>query len=166
VAHPNEADTAALIEALLRAGVRFIVVGGAAAQLHGCTLATLDLDIVHQRDPDNVARLLDVLNQLDAFHRYDLAKRRLRPTAEQLSGRGQINLSTALGPLDPLCELQPGEGYEQLLPHSEVMHDEGIEIRVVDLPTLIEIKSRVGRAKDKLVVAELIAILEERQRKE
>jgi len=166
VAHPKEADTAALIAALHRAGVRFIVVGGAAAQLHGSTLGTLDLDIVHQRDAENVTKLLDVLSQLDAFHRHDLVKRRLRPTAEQLGGRGQINLSTALGPLDPLCELQPGQGYEELLPHSEVMRDEGIEIRVVDLPTLIEIKSRVGRAKDKLVVAELIAILEERQRRE
>jgi hypothetical protein len=163
VAHPKEADTAALIAALHRAGVRFIVVGGAAAQLHGSTLGTLDLDIVHQRDPENVAKLMEVLNQLDAFHRHDLAKRRLRPTAEQLGGRGQINLATTLGPLDPLCELQPGQGYEELLPHTEVMRDEGIEIRVVDLPTLIEIKSRVGRAKDKLVVAELIAILEERQ---
>jgi hypothetical protein len=48
----------------------------------------------------------------------------------------------------------------------QVMSDDGIEIRVVDLPTLIEIKSKVGRAKDKLVVAELIAILEERERKD
>ncbi len=44
------------------------------------------------------------------------------------------------------------------------MRDQDIEIRVVDLPTLIEIKSKVGRAKDKLAVADLIAILEERAR--
>jgi hypothetical protein len=91
--------------------------------------------------------------------------RRLRPTAEQLLGSGQINLTTLLGPLDPLCELEPGQGYEQLLPHTEIMRDEEIEIRVVDLPTLIDIKSKVGRTKDKLVVAELIVILEERARK-
>jgi len=46
------------------------------------------------------------------------------------------------------------------------MRDGEIDIRVVDLPTLIEIKSKVGRTKDKLVVAELIVILEERQRKQ
>jgi hypothetical protein len=165
VSHPKEADTAALIAALHRAGVQFIVVGGAAAQLHGSTLATLDLDIVHRRDPANVDRLLAVLDRLDAFHRYDLMNRRQRPTAEQLLGSGQINLSTSLGPLDPLCELAPGQGYDELMPHSEVMRDEEIEIRVVDLPTLIDIKSKVGRTKDKLVVADLIVILEERQRK-
>jgi hypothetical protein len=166
VAHPKEADTPALLAELHRAGVRFIVVGGAAAQLHGSTLGTLDLDIVHQRDPTNVAALLDVLSRLDAFHRYDLTNRRIRPTEEQLRGSGQINLSTSLGPLDPLCELEPGQGYEELLSHSELMRDDEIEIRVVDLPTLIDIKSKVGRAKDKLVVAELIVILEEQQRKQ
>jgi hypothetical protein len=165
VAHPKEADTAALIAALQSAGVRFIVVGGAAAQLHGSTVGTVDLDIVHRRDPANVAKLLDLLKQLDAFHRHDLMNRRLPPTAEQLLGSGQINLTTSLGPLDPLCELEPGQGYEQLLPHTDVMRDEGIEIRVLDLPTLIDVKSKVGRAKDKLAVAELIVILEEREQK-
>ena len=164
--HPKEADTAALLAELHRTGVRFIVVGGAAAQLHGSTLGTLDLDIVHQRNPANVAALLDVLNRLDAFHRYDLTNRRLRPTEEQLLGSGQLNLSTSLGPLDPLCELQPGQGYEELLSHSELMRDGEVEIRVVDLPTLIDIKSKVGRAKDKLVVAELLVILEEREQKQ
>ena len=43
------------------------------------------------------------------------------------------------------------------------MRDGEIEIRVVDVPTLIDIKAKVGRAKDKLVVGELIVILEERQ---
>jgi hypothetical protein len=166
VTHPKEADTAALLAELHRAGVRFIVVGGAAAQLHGSTLGTLDLDIVHQRDPANVAALLDVLGRLDSFHRYDLTNRRLRPTQAQLLGNGQINLSTSLGPLDPLCELEPGQGYEELLPHTEVMRDGEIEICVVDLPTLIDIKSKVGRTKDKLVVAELIVILDERRRQQ
>jgi hypothetical protein len=165
VSHPKDADTAALIATLHRAGVQFIVVGGAAAQLHGSTMATLDLDIVHRRDPANVDKLLAVLDRLDAFHRYDLMNRRQRPTAEQLLGSGQINLSTSLGPLDPLCELAPGQGYDELMPHSEVMRDEEIEIRVVDLETLIDIKSKVGRTKDKLVVADLMVILEERQRK-
>jgi hypothetical protein len=165
VTHPKEADTAALIAALHEGGVRFIVVGGTAAQLHGSTLGTLDLDIVHKRDQGNVDSLIAVLDRLDSFHRHDLMNRRLRPTAAQLLGGGQLNLSTSLGPLDPLCELEPGQGYDELLPHTEVMRDEGIEIRVVDLPTLIEIKAKVGRAKDKLAVGELVAILEERDRK-
>ena len=163
MSHPKEADATALIAALTRAGVEFIVVGGTAAELHGSTLGTMDLDIVHRRDPENVARLLEVLSRLDAYHRNDLARRRLRPTAEQLLGHGQLNLSTLLGPLDPLCELEPGQGYDELFAHTEAMRDEDVVIRVLDIPTLIDVKSRIGRVKDKLVIAELLVILEERQ---
>ena len=156
--HPNEADTLALLRRLLEAGVELIVVGGTAAQFHGSSLATLDLDIVHRRTSENVERLLKVLRELDAFHRYDLAKRRLAPTREQLAGTGQLNLSTQLGPLDPLCELELGQGYDELLPHTVRFEAEDLSVNVLDLPTLIAVKSKVGRAKDKLAVAELIAL--------
>jgi hypothetical protein len=166
VSHPREADVLALLRRLVEAGVEFIVVGGAAAQLHGSTIGTLDLDIVHRRDPENVRKLLRVLLELDAHHRHDLQNRRLRPTTEQLMGRGQVTLATTLGPLDPLCELGEGQGYEELLPHVESMRDDDLEIRVLDVPTLIDVKSKVGRPKDRVVVAELVAILEERSRRE
>lgn len=65
-----------------------------------------------------MARLLAVLVEFDAIMRYDFANRGLRPTAEMLAGHGQINLSTSLGPIDPLCELDAGQGYDDLLPHS------------------------------------------------
>lgn len=80
--------------------------------IQGAPITTNDLDIVHRRTPDNVARLLDVLLQLDATMRYDFANRGLRPTAELLA-TGHLNLSTSLGPIDPLCELD-GLGFEEL----------------------------------------------------
>lgn len=156
--HPSQADVAALLRRLAEAGVELIVVGGTAAQLHGSSLSTLDLDIVHRRTPENVDRLLRVLEALDAFHRYDLAKRRLPPTREQLSGSGQLNLSTRLGPLDPLCELEPGQGYDELIEHTVRVDADGWQVRVLDLPTLIAVKAKVGRAKDKLAIAELVAL--------
>jgi hypothetical protein len=130
--------------------------------LQGAPVTTLDLDIVHRRTPENVERLLGVLRRLDAVMRYDLANRGLRPTAEMLSGRGKLNLSTSHGPLDPLCELHEGQGYEELLAHADIVTDDGLTLHVLDLPTLIEIKSRAGRAKDRLMLPVLIATLEER----
>ncbi len=114
--HPKVADPEALLRELSGAGVDFIVVGGMAALLHGAPITTQDLDIVHKRTPENVARLHEVLLRLDAVMRYDLANRGLRPTVEMLAGRGQINLSTTLGPMDPLCEIDNGKGYDELLP--------------------------------------------------
>jgi hypothetical protein len=166
VKHPSVVDPEALLAELARGGVEFIVVGGAAALLQSAPISTQDLDVVHRRTPENVARLLKVLERLDAVFRYDLANRRLRPTAEMLLGRGQLNLSTTLGPLDPLCELGPGEGYDELLPHTIVLRDADLEVRVLDLATLIDVKSRTGRAKDRAVLPVLIATLEEKLKRQ
>lgn len=162
--HPRAADLPALVAALCDAGVEFVIVGGAAGVLHGAPITTNDLDIVHRRTPANVARLLEVLQRLDATMRYDPAQRGLRPTAEMLAGTGQINLSTSLGPLDPLCELGAGQGYDELLGHSQLMSDGGRTLRVLDLPTLIAVKTRAGRPKDRLVLPILMATLQERDR--
>jgi len=86
--HPSAADLSALLAQLCDAGVEFIVVGGAAAVIHGAPITTNDLDIVHQRTPENVARLLGLVLRLDAIMRYDVANRGLRPTAEMLAGTG------------------------------------------------------------------------------
>jgi hypothetical protein len=162
--HPSAADLPALLAKLCDAGVEFIIVGGAAAVIQGVPITTNDLDIVHRRTPENVARLLEVLLSLDATMRYDLANRGLRPTREMLAGRGQINLSTSLGPLDPLCELDEGRGYEELLANSQSVVDEGRMLRVLDLPTLIAVKAKAGRPKDRMVLPILVATLEERDK--
>jgi hypothetical protein len=162
--HPKEADLPALLAKLCDAGVEFIIVGGTAAVLQGAPISTNDLDIVHRRTQENVARLLEVLRHLDATMRYDFAHRGLRPTAEMLTGRGQINLSTSLGPLDPLCELDIGQGYDELLAHTRLVSDEGRQLRVLDLPMLIAVKTRAGRPKDRMALPILIATLQGRER--
>lgn len=161
MSHPRQADLEALIEALLDAGVEFIVVGGAAAVLHGALAATQDLDIVHRRTDDNIERLMRLLERLDAYVRQP-GTRRLQPTAADLVAGEQLNLSTRLGPLDPLGKLHDGRGFDELLPHSESMEDGRLRIRVIDLPTLVEIKASAGRAKDKLVLPLLLARLRDR----
>ena len=159
--HPRTADLEALLEALCTAGVQFIIVGGAAAVLHGAPITTQDLDIVHSRDPENVRRLVELLSELDAWFRPVLPGRHIRPSIEHLSGHGHVNLTTRLGPLDHLC-LMDGRSYEDLLPHAEEVTDGSLRLRVLDLTTLIAVKSRTGRAKDRLVLPVLIALMEER----
>jgi hypothetical protein len=101
-----------------------------------------------------------VLEDLDASFRPALPGRHIRPTAEHLSGSGHVNLTTRLGPLDHLCLLD-GRSYEDLLPHTNTVSDDTLTLRVLDLPTLIDIKSQTGRHKDRLVVPILIALLNE-----
>lgn len=160
VSHPEQADIADLIEILTDAGVEFIVIGGAAAVLHGAPITTRDLDIVPRRTEQNTDRLVAVLRRLDALVR-DPAGRRLEPTRDALGGPGQVLLTTRLGPLDSLGALHDGRGFDDLEPHSVLVTDGRSTIRIVDLPTLIEIKTQAGRPKDRLVLPILLALLEE-----
>ena len=43
--------------------VRYLVIGGIAAVLHGVPRATFDLDILIEASPDNAQRLLDALTE-------------------------------------------------------------------------------------------------------
>ncbi len=157
---PSDTDVGELLKQLTGAGVEFIVVRGAAAVLHGAPITTEDLDIVHRRSPENVARLKTLLDRLDAYVR-ELANRRLPPQESTLLGEGHVLLSTRLGPLDCLGTLIDGRGFEELVSHSESIKDEGAEFLVVDLPTLIELKTKTGRAKDRLMLPVLVALAEQ-----
>ena len=161
--HPASADLDALLAALAAAGVEHIVVGGAAAVLHGAPITTQDLDVVYRRTAENLDRLQAFLVDLDALAR-DPAGRRLRPDRSHLEAGGVLLLNTRLGPFDPMARLADGRGFEELLAHSAVIDDEGLVLRVLDLPTLIEVKTAANRAKDRLVLPVLLALLEAQQR--
>jgi hypothetical protein len=92
-------DFLSAIRALSTGGVRFVVVGGVAAVLNGAPVSTFDLHIVHardeDRDEDNVARLLRVLNALEAIYRIQ-SERKLKPSASHLLSPGHHNLMTKL----------------------------------------------------------------------
>ena len=153
-----------LISALLEGRVEFIVVGGAAAVLAGVPIVTKDLDIVHRRTPENVAKLMAVLGSLEAYFRPDFAQRKLQPRASDLTGHGHLNLDTRLGPLDVLCEVSGQRGFEELLPHTTEVSDFDLHMRVLDLPMLIQVKAEANRPKDRLALPILMATLEERQK--
>lgn len=160
---PATADLEALLRALVTAGIEFIVVGGAAAVIHGAPITTQDLDIVPRQRHEDLPRLLETLERLDARFRPVRPDRDLAPTIEHLGGSGQLNLITEHGPLDVLLRLHDTRGYEELLAHTQEIVDGDLRVRVVDLETLIEIKKSTGRARDALVIPLLIAIRDRKQ---
>jgi hypothetical protein len=145
-----------LLETLAKSDVEFIVVGLLAAVAQGAPVTTHDLDIVHRRTPENIAKLVDVLvNKLDT--RYRGRTDVLRPTAEILAGPGHSLLRTNLGPLDVLGAIEGGRDYDALLPASRPIEISGHPVYVLGLATLIELKRGSTRLKDQLV----LPILEE-----
>jgi hypothetical protein len=54
-------DFYSILETLSKYKVDFIIVGGVCGVLHGAPVTTFDLDIVHSRTQENLARLMPAL---------------------------------------------------------------------------------------------------------
>jgi hypothetical protein len=152
------ADFERLLRELTEGGVEFLVVGGVSAFLQGAPVVTLDLDIVHRRSEDNVARLQEVLGRLGARYRTS-SGRDLAPSFSHLESPGHQLLITVAGPLDVLGSIGRGETYEDLLPHSIVMEFGDLKVRVLRLEDVIRVKEELGLPKDLAVLEVLKATL-------
>ncbi len=59
-------DLRSLLELLHEREVRFVVIGGVAVAAHGYVRGTADLDLVPEPDPQNLKRMAQVLEELEA----------------------------------------------------------------------------------------------------
>lgn len=155
-------DFRGLLEALSIRSVNYILIGGMAAAVHGSIRATRDVDVVYERNPENVRRLVAALGSLAPVLRGAPANLPFRfdePTVE----RGlNFTLSTRIGAIDLFGEVAGGGSYEALLPDSREIEILGVRCRVVTLEKLIELKRAAGRPRDLDAIAELEALREER----
>jgi hypothetical protein len=159
-----DSDFLGALHALHEGGVAFAVVGGVAAVLNGAPVNMFDLDIVPARDEENVAKLLRVLDSLDAIYRMQ-PSRRLKPDASHLKSPGPHNLITSCGPIDVLGTIGGGLSYEDLLPHTiEMETGGGVRVRVLNLATIVALKEELGGEKDLAVLPILRRTLEQKQR--
>ena len=157
-------DFATLLRTLGDHRVECILVGGAAATVHGSARLTLDVDVVYQRTPDNLARLVNALAPHAPRLRGAPPDLPFVWDAETLDRGLNFTLATTLGPIDLLGEVAGGGTYERLLPDSEEVTAFGVTCRCVTLERLIHLKRSAGRVKDLEAIAELEVLREERRR--
>lgn len=157
-------DLVSLIRVLSSASVDYIVVGGVAGNLLGALRTTLDLDIVYSRAPENVARLVSALTPYRPYLRG--APEGLPFVLDAATVQRGLNfaLTTTLGDLDLLGEVTGGGGFEALKTDAVSVEIDTWTCLVVSLPRLIALKRAAGRGKDREALAELEALLEERDR--
>jgi hypothetical protein len=155
-------DFGRLLNALGDASVEFVIIGGIAATAHGSAHVTEDLDIVYNRSAENVMRLAKALEPFRPYLRG--APPGLPFTFDAATIRQGLNftLTTTVGDLDAMGEATGGGVYERLLAQSIEIEAFGTRCRIVDLDTLIELKRAAGRPKDLERIAELEALIEER----
>lgn len=157
-------DFEKILVALSDAEVEFVIVGGVAATAHGSARLTQDVDVVYARTTDNVDRLVRSLAPFEPYLRGAPAGLPFRWNRETVERGLNFTLTTTIGDIDLLGEITGGGGYDALLPHSEEMTFFGRPCRCLDLPTLIRVKRAAGRPRDLEAIAELEALLEERDR--
>ena len=145
---PSSIDLGAILEGLIEAGVDFILVGGLAAVVQGAPVTTIDVDIVHNKSPENTAIILAILKSIGAFHRRPDDKL-IEPQEGDISGMGHALFTTRLGPIDVLAAIEEGRAYGDLLEHTVAIGFRNRTIRVLDLKMLIQLKRASTNLKDK-----------------
>lgn len=159
-----ETDYDQLVSLLVAGGVKFIIVGGAAATAHGSSRLTTDLDVVYSRSPDNIKRLVKALQPLQPRLRGVPEHLPFQWDEETVEKGFNFTLTTTAGSLDLFGEIIGGGNFEQLLPDSITLRLFGNKCLCLGLERLILVKQAAGRPKDREAVAELKVILEEQSR--
>ncbi len=156
-----------MLRTLIAHQVRFIVVGGIAAQAHGSPSLTGDLDICYARDTDNLSRVAAVLAELAAVRRGLPADAPRMPPldARTLRAGGLFTLVTSAGDFDLLADPDPGLDYESLLTTAVATTVAGQPVLVASLDDLIAMKRAAGRPKDRIELEILGALREELDRR-
>ena len=156
-----------ILQRLVDADVQFIVIGGLAAQAHGSTSLTRDLDICFARDRANLDRLSAVLQDLAAIRRGLPADApRMPPLDPRTLRAGSLfTLETRFGPFYLLAQPDPELDYETLLRASEEAEIGGVRVRFAGLDDLVAMKRAAGRPKDRVELEILGALREEIDRR-
>ncbi|NJD27095.1 MAG: hypothetical protein FIA92_02220 [Chloroflexi bacterium] len=152
-----------LLHRLVAAGVRFVVIGGLAAQAHGSPSLTADLDIVPSWDRENLRRVADVLGDVAAIrHGVAPGSPPLPPLDERTLHAGAVfTLTTRFGRLDLLASPDPGLDFERLAAGARTGEVDGVRVAIASLDDLIEMKRAAGRPKDRVELEILGALREE-----
>ena len=153
-----KADLSRLIKELKKADIEFILVGGVAAVAQGAPVTTFDLDVVHERTPENIKKIKNLLKTIGAYQRRPDNKI-LEPDLKALKKGGHMLLSTCFGPFDILGVIEKGFGYDELLPNTIEIDFQGYKIRVLNIETLVELKRESKRPEDRLRLAVLEKVL-------
>jgi hypothetical protein len=156
-----------LLRRLVDAGVKFVLVGGLAAQAHGSTSLTTDLDICIARDPENLHALAGVLADVSAIRRGLPPDAPPMPPldARTLRAGSLFTLATRFGDFDLLANPDPGFDFATLSEGAVAANTAGVRVLAAGLDDLMAMKRAAGRPKDRVELEILGALREELDRR-
>ena len=154
---------AEIIATLERHSVRYLVIGGLAATLHGSPLMTTDADICPARDEANLQRLARALVELRARVRTPGVPEGLAFACDAaFLSRIEValNLTTRFGDLDLSIVPSGTSGFEDLRPRAVMVSLTGHPVAVASLADVIRSKEAANRPKDQVALPALRLLLQ------
>jgi hypothetical protein len=157
-------DPRPICRVLNEEGVRYVLIGGFAAAVHGSPLPTSDVDIVPAREEENLERLARALHRLRAHLRTAAG-----PVAAPIDARFlkampfMLNLATDHGDVDlTFSPAGPRAGFEEWnVDAIDVEISAGLVVRIGALDDIIDSKRAAGRPKDQLALPYLESLRDE-----
>ena len=156
-----------IFRALNAAGVRYVVAGGIAVNLHGVERATADLDLVVHLEENNARKFATVMTQLGYRPRVpvpaaDFANAELR---RQWMTEKQMTVFSFYNPHEPMevvdvfvSEPLP---FEDLYARRVLREAFDVTIPVMGIRDLVTIKTAAGRPKDFIDISLLNVLLQD-----
>ncbi len=157
-----------VLRLLDRHRVRYVLIGGLAAILHGSPSVTRDIDVCHARHRENLLRLVEALREVNAGLRGAPAGLPFKLDAQTLAEGDSFTFTTDVGSLDILATPAGTGGYEDLVRTAETVSAFSVEFAVASLEDLIRMKRAADGPKDRIeleILGALRAEIDDRRTK-
>jgi len=147
-----------MLTRLIETQVDFVLVGGFAGVVHGCSCVTQDIDICCDFSPENLLALQKAVSNLHPVHRMTPGRKRLNLTGQTCPQFKNLYLDTDIGQLDCLSFIDGLGDYQTVKQASELIKIKDLPLRILSLDGLIKAKKAMNRPRDRQVIFELEAI--------
>lgn len=158
-----------ILDVLERHRVRYVIIGGLAAEIRGSPYFTRDVDVTPARNRENFRNLAAALRELEAKLRVPDLEEPLEVPLDELSfDQGTTwTYVTKHGNFDVALLPDGTQGYEDLRRGAtrERITD-SLEVSVASLADVIRSKEAAGREKDRAVLPTLRQVLERSRQRE
>jgi len=141
-------------QVLRKQGLEAVMIGNAAAALHGAPVTTLDVDFFIPKTPTNVRKLKKVAGALGAT-----AFAPFYP----VSGMFRLIRDVDGLQLDFMTRIEGVSSFNSVRAKAAVVDVDGEKLLIADLADIIASKRAAGRPKDLAVLHELESTLEEQE---
>ena len=156
-----------IFSALNKAGVRYLVAGGVAVNVHGYQRMTVDLDLVIQLDSDNIKKAMKALHHLEytpiiPITADDFIDPDTRKSWSETRNMQVLSMQSNQYP-ETSIDLFIAEPFDFDQEYDSAIQAElspDTIINIVNIPTLIKMKKKAGRVRDLDDIQHLQMIIE------